>query len=120
MPNEKPSGGIGPFVTKEEALAIAVTEAVRFAMAALRREFGERFDLIAGRVKLLEERPALEHRGNFASDVRYVRGNLITHRGSLWHCKQDVLGVSPGFDSEQSAKYWSLVAKAGRDGKDGR
>lgn len=50
------------------------------------------------------------YKGTFNSAVRFNRGDLASHAGSLWHCNHDgVIGVRPGADHQ-----WTLVSKSGQ------
>lgn len=46
----------------------------------------------------------------------YKKGDTVTWGGSLWHCDEDT-SDKPG---EVGSKGWTLAAKRGRDGKDGK
>lgn len=54
---------------------------------------------------------ALIYRGVWA-DSGFLRGDLVTWDGSLWHCEKQTR-AKPGLSAD-----WKLAAKRGRDGKD--
>lgn len=57
---------------------------------------------------------AMIYRGVF-TDGTYLPGDVVTWGGSLWHCNAET-SVKP----DSGSKDWTLCAKKGRDGKDGR
>lgn len=60
--------------------------------------------------------PAMVYRGVFRDGETYEQGDTVTWGGSLWHANEDTQ-IKPGTPGEKS---WSLAAKRGRDGTDGR
>lgn len=59
--------------------------------------------------------PAMVYRGVFKSGM-YAPGDTVTWGGSLWHCDEPTED-KPG---EVNSKGWTLAAKRGNHGKDGR
>lgn len=59
--------------------------------------------------------PNMIYRHIFKEGQTYLRGDCVTWGGSLWHANEDTMD-KPG----EGSKAWTLVAKRGRDGKDGR
>lgn len=57
--------------------------------------------------------PAMIYRGVF-KEQDYAKGDAITWGGSLWHCNENTKE-----NPDQNHTAWTLVAKKGRDGKDG-
>jgi len=53
------------------------------------------------------------YRGTWQAGERYVRGDLITDRGSIWFCSEPTT-ARPGDDFTA----WRLACRKGRDGKD--
>jgi hypothetical protein len=66
----------------------------------LRTEFEARF------AALEEHTP--KYCGTFVKGQAYHRGQLVTHAGSLWHCRAGETGSTPGTDAN-----WQLAVKAG-------
>lgn len=63
------------------------------------------------RLAALEARPGLKYRGVWNHGA-YAPGDLVTHKGSLWHCEQPT-HAAPGDGSEA----WRLAVKRGRDAR---
>jgi hypothetical protein len=59
---------------------------------------------------------AREHLGTWSETMSYVKGNEVSSDGSTWRCLVDSKGVKPG----DGGAVWRLIAKRGRDGRDGR
>jgi integrin beta 3 len=59
--------------------------------------------------------PCQIYRGVFKEGETYARGDTVTFGGSLWHCNGETAD-KPG----DGAKSWTLAAKRGRDGADGK
>lgn len=59
--------------------------------------------------------PCMIYRGVFKEGMHHP-GDTVTWGGSLWHCDEPT-SDKPG---EVGSKGWTLAAKRGRDGKDGR
>ena len=57
---------------------------------------------------------SMRYRGTFTAPLTYKRGDVVTHRGQLWHCCGDAITAKPG-----TSDGWKLMAKAsdwkGRD-----
>lgn len=56
--------------------------------------------------------PAIEYRGVYRAGSSYVRGDMATYDGSLWHCNAST-SDRPGDGSQ----FWTLAAKRGRDSR---
>lgn len=61
----------------------------------------------------LARAPIPTYKGVFERGAEYQAGDMVTHKGSLWHCNAAVDGETPG-----SGDAWTLAVKCGRDGKD--
>lgn len=59
--------------------------------------------------------PTMIYRGVFKEGAAYLPGDTVTWAGSLWHCDTETAD-KPG----EGSKAWTLAAKKGRDGKDGK
>lgn len=57
--------------------------------------------------------PVMVYRDVYKAGETYTRGDVVTWGGSLWHCNAETKD-KPGTDA------WTLAAKKGRDGKDGK
>ncbi len=57
--------------------------------------------------------PVMIYRGVYREGEAYERGDTVTWGGSLWHCDKDTTGKPDSGD-------WTLCAKRGRDGRDGK
>lgn len=78
------------------------------------RKFSLVFQKSAGTAEALEfELPLMIYRGVWKQGEGYETGDCVTWAGSLWHC-DEANDQKPG-----EGKGWTLVAKRGRDGKDG-
>lgn len=68
--------------------------------------------------------PSIIYRGIWSEGKEYEQGDVVTWAGSTWHCNGgDLEGAWKGATKEKpgdGAKYWTLMAKRGRDGKDFR
>lgn len=56
--------------------------------------------------------PMMAYMGVFDAQKQYQKGELVTHGGSMWHCKQ---ATSDKPDAGTGA--WQLCVKKGRDAK---
>lgn len=61
----------------------------------------------------LARAPIPTYKGVFDRDAEYQAGDMVTHKGSVWHCNGPIAGHAPGTDP-----IWTLAVKCGRDGKD--
>ncbi len=57
--------------------------------------------------------PVMIYRGVYSEGTEYKKGDTVTWAGSVYHCNKDT-SDKPGTDN------WTLAAKRGRDGKDGK
>jgi hypothetical protein len=64
------------------------------------------------RIAALEARPTLEYLGIW-EPKEYNPGNIVTHSGGMWHCRNTTRSLPPSGD-------WQLCVKAGRPGRDAR
>jgi hypothetical protein len=83
-------------------------------IANLQREVS----LLRSRCKELENRPTLEYRGVWDSGTTYQAGNVVTCKGSMWHC-QEATRSQPG-EAGAASRAWVLAVKRGADGKGAR
>ena len=56
----------------------------------------------------------LRYKGVYAPGATYDPGDVVTWRGSAWHCDGTTLAAP------DTGRPWQLVVKAGRDGSDRR
>jgi len=56
----------------------------------------------------------LRYKGVYAPGATYDPGDVVTWRGSAWHCDGTTLAAP------DTGRPWQLVVKAGRDGRDRR
>lgn len=56
--------------------------------------------------------PGVEYQGMYSQKTAYVKGDLVTYAGSLWHCNEANDDEAPG-----TGEKWAVAAKRGRDGK---
>ena len=83
----------------------------------------EQLQADARRIEALEERitkleegsKGLEYRDVWDRSESYVKGDFVTHGGSLWACLRP---ASPGVSPGSAPTTWRLAVKKGRDGKD--
>jgi hypothetical protein len=95
-----------------DAMAAAVADAISaVATPLLNRIIG-----LERHVKALQDKPSLDYRGVWQRGAEYAVGHLVTDHGSLWICRAHRVASRPGDDSLS----WRLVAKRGRDGRDGK
>ncbi|MBX3601077.1 MAG: hypothetical protein KF863_10660 [Rubrivivax sp.] len=60
---------------------------------------------LEARIEALEA-DRLRYCGPIESGRAYVRGEVVTHRGSMWHCERATTSAPPGDD-------WVLCVKGG-------
>lgn len=74
---------------------------------------------IAGTQKQVRETlaaiPVPTYKGVFDRDAAYKAGDMVTHKGSVWHCNAATDGETPG-----ASEAWTLAVKCGRDGRDAK
>jgi integrin beta 3 len=58
-------------------------------------------------------------RGVYQHDRPYVRGDVVSHGGSLWIAQEPTSAVPGGRGDGVPARAWRLAVKAGRDGRPG-
>jgi HPt (histidine-containing phosphotransfer) domain-containing protein len=73
---------------------------------------GDLAEHLGTRIHALEQRPSVTYRGVWQDSEPYTPGNMVTHNGSVWHCKSACQGQRP------PGNCWTLAVKSGRDGKD--
>lgn len=64
-----------------------------------------------------EARALLAYAGVYNRDKAYLEGDFVTYKGSLWYCKDSILGgidAVPGTNT--GAKHWTLAVKQGKSG----
>lgn len=70
-------------------------------------------DEVARRLAALEQRAnALVYQGVWSADAQYVKGDAVTHSGSMWVAEGFADGERPG-----KSAVWKLAVKRGRAGK---
>jgi hypothetical protein len=69
---------------------------------------------LAIRVDALEKKPNAQYRGVWNENERYVEGEFVTHKGSVWAAKAS----SRGFRPNENPNTWQLAVRRGRDGRD--
>lgn len=89
------------------------------AVEARDATLSDRIDDLAGDAQkqvreALARAPIPTYKGVFDREAEYQAGDMVTHKGSVWHCNEPIWqGNVPGADSA-----WTLAVKCGRDGKD--
>jgi len=98
-------------ITARDALCASLT-----AVAWLTDELGverSRMRTLEKRIAELEARPELKYLGVWNAQKQYAMGNLVTFRGSMWHCNSQTHGLpGPG-----ECSHWTLCVKRGADAK---
>jgi len=59
--------------------------------------------------------PTSIYRGVFKAGSSYERGDQVSYRGSIWHCRE-----ATGEKPDENHAAWILAAKKGQDGRDGK
>jgi hypothetical protein len=59
--------------------------------------------------------PVMLHKGVWAVERGYERGDCVTYGGSLWHCETPTRGIRP--DTNEGAPFWKLTVKRGDRGR---
>ena len=70
---------------------------------------------IEKRIAELEARPALEDAGTWNAQRVFKPGNIVTHEGSAWVCKEMCSNARPG-----QSDCWRLMVKHGKDARGSR
>lgn len=65
--------------------------------------------------RVLNDVRPFEYHGAHDIAREYARNDSVTHRGSMWIARKDVVGIVPGSDA--GAECWTLAVKCGRDAK---
>jgi len=68
---------------------------------------------ISERLNLIEAK-GIKYTGTWQRSGEYQRGDLATHKGSMWHA------VSSTREEPGASSAWQLAVKAGRDGRTGK
>jgi hypothetical protein len=76
---------------------------------ALFKKHGGILDNLIGRIETLEQRPTVQYKGVYTDEAAYVPGHMVTHNGSVWHCKSACQGQKP------PGNCWTLAVKRGKD-----
>lgn len=102
----------------EQAKAVASLAAQVAEFSAAVREARAEIEATQKRVREavsaeLARAPIPTYKGVFDREADYQAGDMVTHKGSVWHCNAAVAGEAPGASST-----WTLAVKCGRDGKD--
>jgi hypothetical protein len=101
-------GEVAPLREREaDELADAVGEVIRENLAEMRNEITG----LKERVGHLEEGGdrVMRYAGTFNAAGAYIRGDTVSHSGSLWFCLKGPTSARPGDDRTA----WVLVAKSG-------
>lgn len=61
--------------------------------------------------------PSLVYRGVYSNKRAYLRGDVVTCAGSLWHAQVDAPAHKPGVARPDGEKHWQLCVKKGTDGR---
>jgi hypothetical protein len=72
----------------------------------------------AGREKTFKLH-TLSYRGVYGAEPAYQRGDCVTWNGAIWLAKEDT-AAAPGASSGADPRPWTLIVKAGRDGRQGQ
>jgi hypothetical protein len=80
------------------------------AVAPLIHELQVKNDALTARVAALETSGSLRYLGVWQLSATYVRGDIVTHDGSAFHCVRAVTGERPG-----TSDAFQLMIKHGKD-----
>ena len=76
----------------------------------------QRFNEFEQRMAMLEaklaEKKGMEYCGTWQHDDHYLKGNFVTHHGSVWHANSFNQREAPG-----SSDAWTLAVKRGNSGR---
>ena len=72
-------------------------------LMAVFRWAGLRCKALEDRVKELEQRPSVEYRGVWSAGQQYKRGNMVTHKGSVWHAEIESTGLESFYTARNIA-----------------
>jgi hypothetical protein len=95
-------------INEPELMATAIAQAINTVVTPLAAR-------IASLERHLASRPGLKYVGTWTPTESFSPGDCVTYQGSLWTCRTKNTGVRPG-----DGAMWTLAAKRGRDGKDGK
>ena len=73
-----------------------------------------RLDDAERKIATLEAQKGIAYKGVWRQGEHYDRGQYVTCAGSLWHANEST-DSRPG-----DCMHWTLVVKAGKDGRDAR
>lgn len=90
---------------QDERLTLALAEILREGTEAAQKQVRE----------TLAALPVPTYKGVFDRDAAYHAGDMVTHKGSVWHCNATTDGDAPG-----ASDAWTLAVKCGRDGRDAK
>lgn len=90
---------------QDERLTKALAEVVGAAREVTQNQIRE----------ALKRAPIPTYKGVFDRGADYQAGDMVTHKGSVWHCNAALAGEAPG-----ASDAWTLAVKCGRDGRDGK
>src|SRR5688500_2709963 len=98
--------------TKTEELGQSIVAAIRVFVAKALSERDDRIEELERRLSDVEMHTKdFRCLGVWEAGREYGRGNVVTDRGSLWHCQQDT-STRPGHGNA-----WTLAVKRGADGR---
>lgn len=106
-----------------ERMGEAIGGQVRKYVDAQTRPLLERIEALSKRLATIEEK-GIQYRGQFNASDDYTRGDLVTFKGSIFHCVRDCSGepphtTDPNGQSRPSG-HWQLAVKKGRDAREAR
>lgn len=90
--------------TKAPASQAFVLQCIDGTMKALLSRIKELEQAVEDRLDLLEHK-SMRYHGVWRRETQHVEGDLVTHRGGLWYCKEATVS-EPGKNSA-----WQLTAK---------
>lgn len=90
-----------------------IQQALDMELAPLRQQIHE----LKTKVHELESQ-GLKYCGVWDQQKAYGRGDVVTHAGSAWVCREATT-AKPG-EADIASRAWQLVVKRGRDGRDGK
>lgn len=126
--NAKEAGALARDFVAEAFSTLATSAAAQAVLAAtmttvmrdLRTDYEWKYltfvrvKALEAHVAELEARPALKYVGTWSSERQCNEGELVTHDGSIFYCKQTTR------DRPGTSSAFQLAVKRGRDGRDAR
>jgi len=62
---------------------------------------------------------SIQYQGIYLAEKEYFKGDIVTWGGESWYCTEDKTMIEPKYNHGGTSP-WKLIAKKGRDGKDGK